>query len=45
MKEWIKLARVSVTSPQWYKRIITCEWCFVFVLLSWLVLIFTTILH
>lgn len=38
-------AKNLASSPQFYKKIITCEWCFVFFLLTWLVLIFTTILH
>lgn len=38
-------AKNLASSPNFYRKIITCEWCFVFVLLTWLGLIFTTILH
>lgn len=47
--KWIKLsnelANKLLTSSQWHNRIITCEWCFVIGLSSWLVFIVMTILH
>jgi hypothetical protein len=47
--KWVELsndlANKLATSPKWYSRVITCEWCFLIGLSSWLVLIFATILH